>query len=138
MGPTLNYSLRVPTPPNRRVAWVGIMVSLERIFTLQDARRLLPEIQEVTAGAAARVDELTAQVIQLDESDARRDALVVELNRIVEQWAERMAALDVEAKGMWLVDFDNGHGYYCWRYPEPAIQHFHGYEDGFAGRMKIV
>ena len=24
------------------------------------------------------------------------------------------------------------------RYPEVTIQHFHGYEEGFAGRMKIV
>ena len=26
----------------------------------------------------------------------------------------------------------------AWQYPEDAITHFHGYDDGFAGRMKIV
>ena len=36
-----------------------------------------------------------------------------------------------------VVDFDNGEGYYCWRYPEETIGHYHGYDDGFAGRMKI-
>jgi hypothetical protein len=35
------------------------------------------------------------------------------------------------------VDFDNGEGYYCWSYPEPAITHYHGYEEGFAGRISI-
>jgi hypothetical protein len=35
------------------------------------------------------------------------------------------------------VDFDNGDGYYCWCYPEHSITHYHGYSDGFAGRMKI-
>ena len=85
----------------------------ERIFTLEDAQRLLPQVRELTVDAADRVDALTAQVVELDESDARREALVVQLNQVVEQWSQRMAALDVKAKGLWLVDFDNGHGYYC-------------------------
>ena len=49
-----------------------------------------------------------------------------------------MEALGIVVKGLWLVDFDNGEGYYCWKYPEPAIRHYHGYDEGFAGRMKIV
>ena len=32
----------------------------------------------------------------------------------------------------------NGEGYYCWSYPEATIAHFHGYDEGFSGRMKIV
>ncbi len=48
-----------------------------------------------------------------------------------------MRALGLEAKGLWLVDFDNGDGYYCWSYPEPAITHYHGYGDGFGGRISI-
>ena len=43
----------------------------------------------------------------------------------------------LEAKGLWLVDFDNGEGYYCWSYPESSITHYHGYDDGFAGRISI-
>ena len=34
---------------------------------------------------------------------------------------------------MFLVDFDNGEGYYCWKWPEREVDHFHGYEEGFAG-----
>jgi hypothetical protein len=47
-------------------------------------------------------------------------------------------ALGVEVKGPWLVDFDNGHGYYCWQYPEASVAHYHDYDTGFAGRMKIL
>ena len=46
--------------------------------------------------------------------------------------------MGLEAKGLWLVDFDNGEGYYCWQHPEASLSHYHGYEEGFAGRMKIV
>ena len=48
-----------------------------------------------------------------------------------------MRSLGLEIKGLWLVDFDSGAGYYCWKYPEPAIDHFHGYEEGFAGRLPL-
>ena len=52
-------------------------------------------------------------------------------------WADEVKAMGLEAKGMWLVDFDNGEGYYCWSYPEETISHYHGYDEGFAGRIPI-
>jgi hypothetical protein len=48
-----------------------------------------------------------------------------------------MEALGAEVKGVWLVDFDNGSGYYCWRWPETTVDHFHSYEEGFGGRSRI-
>jgi len=59
------------------------------------------------------------------------------LRDVVTGWAEEVRSLGLEAKGLWLVDFDNGEGYYCWSYPESAITHYHGYDDGFAGRISI-
>jgi hypothetical protein len=40
-------------------------------------------------------------------------------------------------KGLWLVDFDNGSGYYCWRYPELRLEYYHSYDGGFGSRMRI-
>jgi len=60
-----------------------------------------------------------------------------EYQRTIMEWAESVVALGVEVKGIWLVDFDSGGGYYCWRYPEPALEYFHGYEEGFSGRVKL-
>ena len=45
--------------------------------------------------------------------------------------------MGIEVKGLWLIDFDNGSGYYCWQYPEESLQYFHGYEEGFGGRVKL-
>ena len=53
-------------------------------------------------------------------------------------WTRDMEILGVVVKGLWLVDFDSGEGYYCWKYPEPAVSHYHGYDDGFPGRIKII
>lgn len=108
------------------------------IFTLAKARDLLPEVKHVTADAVRRAESLAGQLQGLPDEDPERLALAEALRDVASAWAEQVRALGAEAKGLWLVDFDNGEGYYCWSYPEATIAHFHGYGDGFAGRVKIV
>ena len=107
------------------------------IFSLQQARELLPQVKHLTADAVRRAETLAAQLQRLAEDDPEHVSLSAALRDVVNGWAEQVHALGLEAKGLWLVDFDNGEGYYCWSYPEPTIAHYHGYDDGFAGRMKI-
>jgi hypothetical protein len=115
-----------------------------RIFSLTDARHLLPTVKALTADAVQVAEELSAELEALGADsenqppDEERERLNAELNQVVARWAGRIQELGLEAKGLWLVDFDNGHGYYCWKHPEEALLHFHGYDEGFAGRMKIV
>ena len=56
---------------------------------------------------------------------------------VVHGWIRQLTELGVEIKGLWLVDFDSGAGYYCWKYPEVSLEYFHGYEEGFAGRLPL-
>ena len=72
---------------------------------------------------------------ELEERKAELDESVAE---IVQGWATEVLELGCEIKGMWLVDWDSGGGYYCWRYPEEALAHFHSYDEGFAGRVPIA
>ena len=109
-----------------------------RVFTLDDARAMLPQIQELTAAAVHEIDPLMQQFEGVDESDPEHARLHDSITGIVTAWAEKVQDLGAQAKGLWLVDFDAGDGYYCWKHPEPTVSHYHGYDDGFAGRMKIV
>jgi hypothetical protein len=95
-----------------------------RTFTYEQAVALLPEIQRLTTEAADRIDEMTT-----DDP--------AEYQQVLTEWAEAMTGLGVEVKGLWLVDFDSGAGYYCWRHPEPALEYYHGYDEGFSGRVKL-
>ena len=97
----------------------------KRTFTLEEARALMPRVQELTAEAVERYARLPG-----DLEDARLE--------VVQQWAEELQLLGAEIKGLWLVDFDSGAGYYCWKYPEPGLSHFHSYEEGFAGRLPLT
>ena len=108
-----------------------------RRFTLDEARQLLPSVREMTAEAARQAEAVADAIDDIDEDDPQRTILGAELKLIVDGWSDQIRAMGLEAKGLWLVDFDNGEGYYCWRHPEPSLSHYHGYEEGFAGRMKI-
>ena len=98
---------------------------MKKIFSYEQAAALLPEVQRVTAGAVAEVEALAEN----SASDAYQT--------IIGRWAEAMNSLGIEVKGLWLIDFDNGSGYYCWRHPEEALQYFHTYDEGFPGRVKL-
>ncbi len=110
-----------------------------RIFTFEEARSLLPHVREITRDA---IEQLAAIQLALDEEESgERELSQEELQRaaadLLDRWASKIRELGVEVKGPWLVDFDSGGGYYCWKWPEEGLEYFHSYEDGFAGRLRI-
>ena len=107
-----------------------------RTFSYEESLELFPEVREITATAVERV---TAALDgkSFESAEEIPDELLAEYNEIVTGWTEAMVDRGLEVKGLWLVDFDSGSGYYCWRFPEPALDHFHGYDEGFAGRVKL-
>ncbi len=107
------------------------------IFTLQEARELLPQVREVTRHYHDVVEELREELESVDESgDIRRIEGL--MNDAVGEWMKAVRDLGVEVKGLWLADFDSGDGYYyCWKLGEEDIEHFHSYDAGFAGRRPI-
>ena len=109
-----------------------------RLFTLSEARQLLPSVQQMAAEAVRQAEALADALEEIEEDDPQRTLLGAELKLIVDDWPERIREMGLVAKGLWLVDFDNGQGYYCWQHPESSLSHYHEYEEGFAGRMKIV
>jgi len=119
----VSVDARPPTPPV--------------VFTLDQAQALLPTVKHLTAEAVRRTESIGERLRDTAEDDPRQARLAEALEGVVADWSARIRALGAEVKGLWLVDFDNGDGYYCWRYPEERVAHYHGYDDGFAGRMKI-
>lgn len=106
-----------------------------RIFTYEEARELLPAVRKRTREAIEALAE--AGVGGDEESEEGPRVVEQTAARILEEWARDVTALGIEVKGPWLVDFDCGGGYWCWRWPEEGLEFFHGYEEGFAGRVRI-
>lgn len=105
----------------------------KRTSSFSAAAELLPEVRRLTEEAHQRVDDLRAR------AEAGEDAaeLEAQANQIIREWTNAMHQRGIEVKGLWLVDFDNGSGYYCWRWPETKLEYYHSYEEGFGGRMRI-
>ena len=104
-------------------------------WTLETARALLPEVRKRTAAAVPAVQRMLSE--RTDAADPERAEIDARLRRAIGRWTREMEALGVEVKGLWLVDFVNGSGDFCWKWPEERIGWFHGYEDGFPGRTPI-
>src|SRR5688572_25344954 len=90
----------------------------KKTFTYAEATALLPAVQKLTEDAYRRVE-----AIQAGSSPETLGALAQrDIDRIVSEWAYAVMEKGIEVKGLWLIDFDSGSGYYCWRYPEPGLR----------------
>jgi hypothetical protein len=108
-----------------------------RIFSYDEALALFPLVRDRTASAFQELEALAGDSAGR-ESEEEREELEAASREVVARWASEIGELGCQVKGLWLVDWDAGDGYYCWRYPEPALAHFHGYDEGFAGRIPIT
>jgi hypothetical protein len=111
-----------------------------RVFTLEEAREILPKVQAVTQPvfelASSLAEEL--QAAEDRQEEARVESLQTRLEALMDSWAEAVRELGPEVKGPWLVDFNSGDGYWCWAFPEEDLDHWHDYEGGFASRIPVA
>ena len=99
----------------------------EKIFSYGEAVALMPEVKRLTEEAVQQVETLLGPGGALTEDSVA----------VVNRWGAALGERGIVVKGLWLVDFDNGSGYYCWKYPEERLEYYHSYETGFRGRMRI-
>jgi hypothetical protein len=102
----------------------------KKVFTYDEAARLLPEVRRIT-------DEAYHAVEEISENTTSAEAAQPQVEAVVTRWANDVMNMGIDVKGLWLIDFDNGSGYYCWHYPEEGLQFYHSYEEGFRGRTRI-
>ena len=110
----------------------------KKVFNIAEARELLPIVRRITEDANVKVKSLLSLLEAVREKDSQRTKeLEDKINHLVSEWQTKIAKLGAEGKGLWLVDFDCGTGYYCWKFPEEDLDHFHSYTEGFQARVKM-
>jgi len=108
-----------------------------RVFTLEEAQALLPVVRKITAVAFEELVPIRRQFENTLPTDPRINAVEKNYETIVRRWVAKMERLGLVVKGLWLVDFDTGDGYLCWKYPELKLAYFHDYDSGYGGRRPL-
>ena len=112
-----------------------------------DIERALKNLGEQSGERSAEKSGLVAEIVTISPGDKKevRDVkrlLVALIERYRAGWRE-VEDLGVVVKDprVGLMDFNgevNGRAiYFCWRYGEGEIAHYHGLNEGFAGRKAI-
>jgi hypothetical protein len=131
----------------------------ERTFTLDEAQSLLPVLESLLATAIKSkkiIEEVEAEMQALTKRVFMNGGTRVDVVTVAHRKAERGRAeqrakdaiAEIDSIGVQVKDIDVGLLDFpcevdgnvvllCWRMGEPAITHWHGMEEGFAGRKPI-
>ncbi len=112
---------------------------MTHVFTLDEAQELMPRVKAMTSSVFELASSLSQELREMEDKheEERAEELRERLQTLVTTWAAAIRDLGPEVKGLWLVDFDSGDGYWCWSYPEEELGHWHSYEDGFGARIAV-
>jgi hypothetical protein len=115
-----------------------VQINRGGIFGLHQANEVLPVIRKITEDYKKVVEQKMGllEALPNHQQEAIQE-LEDSVNALIQEWHVKVKKLGGIPKGLWLVDFDNGKGYFCWKYPESKIEYWHKYTDGFTGRIHI-
>ena len=108
-----------------------------RIFTLSEAEALFPLVRKITQAAYAELEPVRHNLEAMIPGNPLIRDVEKQYETIVRRWVAKMERLGLVVKGLWLVDFDTGDGYVCWKFPELKLAHYHGYQEGYPGRRPL-
>ena len=108
-----------------------------RMFTLAEAQALFPLVRTITRAAHDELEPARRKLEGMIPGNPLLHEVERQYEGVVKRWVAKMERLGLVIKGLWLVDFDTGDGYLCWRFPELKIGHFHDYHEGYSARRAL-
>lgn len=96
----------------------------------------MPLVQSITESAFEELGPVQ-RAMMLQPEGKEPGETEERYQQIVRRWVDKIQRLGIIVKGLWLIDFDTGDGYLCWKYPEDRIEYFHGYDEGYSGRQLL-
>lgn len=105
-----------------------IPIHSRRTFSQQEAESLLPIVRRITERVAIRVSEMKEQLRFVPHDEPMHKRLLSDIELEVRRWAIKVSKLGCEPRGIWLVDFDAGNGWFSWRLGDERLAFFHSHE----------
>lgn len=108
-----------------------------RVFSLSEAEELFPMVRNLTQTAYEELQPVRRKLEAMLPTNPQLVRIEQEYEIVVKRWVGKMERLGLVVKGLWLVDFDTGDGYLCWKFPELKLGHYHSYHEAFTGRRPL-
>lgn len=108
-----------------------------RVFTLAEVREAFPVVQRITRQAYFELEPIRQRLARLVPGHPAQHETEAEYEAIVRRWVGKMQRLGLLVRGLWLVDFDTGDGYLCWRFPQLKVGHYYAYGEAYTNRRPI-
>lgn len=124
-----------------------------RYFTVQEAEALIPELEKIFEAIRDIQPKAEAKLetVRRLETEANPDPAALALEKAqleflakgMNEWFQKILDLGAMPKGLEpaLVDFPyrlaGKEVYLCWRLGDDKITHYHGIDEGFAGRKRL-
>ncbi len=134
-------------------------IDMSRTFTVSEAQTLLPILESLLRSAMqakAVIEEVDAEMQELANRVFLNGGTLVNIVQVARRKAERDKAVqrakdavaEIDAAGVQVKDLDTGLLDFpcvvgeeiillCWKLGETSITHWHGTQEGFAGRKPI-
>lgn len=110
-----------------------IPIHSRRIFSKDEAENLLPVIRRITEKVSEEVSELQEQIRFVPHTESLYKRLYSQIDLAVRRWSIKVSKLGCEPRGVWLVDFDAGDGWFTWRLGDESVAFFHSHEASKTG-----
>jgi hypothetical protein len=107
------------------------------VFTLAEAQALFPLVRRLTQTAYQELEPVRRSLEAMVPTNPLIQDVERQYEAIVKRWVGKMERLGLVVKGLWLVDFDTGDGYLCWKFPELRIGYYHDYHGGYSSRVPL-
>jgi hypothetical protein len=131
-----------------------------REFTIEEVNALVPELHRLVSRQLIvqdrvqgllqrlhnRLGHLPREIVPRSDDDAEvhelKEEISILLRQIEEGWAEVQGlGCQIKDPQSGLVDFHGRVGgelvYFCWKFGEESVSHYHGLDEGFAGRRPL-
>ena len=107
-----------------------------KIFTLEEANRVLPIVIDLTENTQTGLRKLRAQ---LTDPEVSPDELEEETRTLLNEWFRLILEIGAQPKGIFTVDFrsPDPNVLWCWSPNEERIEHRHFTWETFKDRVSI-
>ena len=105
-----------------------IPIHSRRTFSKEEAEGLLPIVRRITEDVSGEVSELQEQIRYVPHTEPLYKRLYSQIELAVHRWAIKVSKLGCEPRGVWLVDFDAGDGWFTWRLGDDGLAFFHSHD----------